>query len=160
MGTWGTGPFENNTAARGRPRDAGRDAAILDATVHALTELGYEQMSIEAVAARAGVAKTTICRRYPDKASLVVAAIEQLEPAAALATRSEDLRGALLEVVRWLAREIAGGLPAFRGPAELAASGDLAVPVAATFPLAEVKAAYTTLSERKPFGRVVLRPQE
>ena len=54
----------------------------------------------------------------------------------------------------------AGGLPAFRELAELAASGDLAVPIAATFPLAEVKAAYTTLSERKPFGRVVLRPQE
>ena len=55
----------------------------------------------------------------------------------------------------------AGGLPAYRMLAELAASGDLAIPIAVTYPLAEVKAAYTTLlAERRPFGRVVLRPQE
>ncbi|MFJ9627342.1 alcohol dehydrogenase catalytic domain-containing protein [Streptomyces sp. NPDC101175] len=55
----------------------------------------------------------------------------------------------------------AGGLPAYRMLAELAASGDLAVPVAATYPLAQVKAAYTALlAERRPFGRVVLHPQE
>jgi NADPH:quinone reductase len=55
----------------------------------------------------------------------------------------------------------AGGLPAYRMLAELAASGDLAIPIAVTYPLAEVKAAYTTLlAERRPFGRVVLHPQE
>jgi NADPH:quinone reductase len=54
----------------------------------------------------------------------------------------------------------AGGLHAYRMLAELAASGDLAIPIAATYPLAEVKAAYTTLVERRPFGRVVLHPQE
>jgi NADPH:quinone reductase-like Zn-dependent oxidoreductase len=54
----------------------------------------------------------------------------------------------------------AGGLPAYRMLAELAASGDLAVPIAATYPLAEVKAAYTTLAGLRPFGRVVLHPQE
>jgi NADPH:quinone reductase len=55
----------------------------------------------------------------------------------------------------------AGGLPAYRMLAELAASGDLVIPIAVTYPLAEVKAAYTTLlAERRPFGRVVLHPQE
>jgi NADPH:quinone reductase-like Zn-dependent oxidoreductase len=55
----------------------------------------------------------------------------------------------------------AGGLPAYRMLAELAASGALAVPIAVTYPLAEVKAAYTTLlAKRRPFGRVVLHPQE
>jgi NADPH:quinone reductase len=55
----------------------------------------------------------------------------------------------------------AGGLPAYGMLAELAALGDLAIPIAVTYPLAEVKAAYTTLlAERRPFGRVVLHPQE
>jgi NADPH:quinone reductase-like Zn-dependent oxidoreductase len=55
----------------------------------------------------------------------------------------------------------AGGLPAYRTLAELAASGDLAVPIAVTYPLAGMKAAYATLlAERRPFGRVVLHPQE
>ena len=55
----------------------------------------------------------------------------------------------------------AGGLPAYRLLAELAASGDLAVPIAVSYPLAEVKAAYATrLAERRPVGRVVLHPQE
>ncbi|MGK3204297.1 zinc-binding dehydrogenase [Amycolatopsis sp. MEPSY49] len=54
----------------------------------------------------------------------------------------------------------AGGLPALRMLAGLAAAGDLDIPIAATYPLAEVKAAYTTLAEHRPFGRVVLHPQE
>ncbi|RSD11745.1 NADP-dependent oxidoreductase [Amycolatopsis eburnea] len=54
----------------------------------------------------------------------------------------------------------AGGLPALRTLADLAVAGDLDIPIAATYPLAEVKAAYTTLAERRPFGRVVLHPQE
>ncbi|WP_249026856.1 zinc-binding dehydrogenase [Amycolatopsis lexingtonensis] len=44
--------------------------------------------------------------------------------------------------------------------ADLAVEGALDIPIAATYPLAEVKAAYTTLAERRPFGRVVLHPQE
>ncbi|MFJ4654344.1 TetR/AcrR family transcriptional regulator [Nocardia sp. NPDC088792] len=94
-------------APRGRPRDAGRDAAILDAALQVLTEVGYDQMSVESVAARAGVAKTTIYRRYSDKAAVVVAAVEHRAPASVPRVRSDDLRGALLQVVRWLAREIA-----------------------------------------------------
>ncbi|WIX93367.1 TetR/AcrR family transcriptional regulator [Amycolatopsis sp. DG1A-15b] len=64
----------------GRPRDSGRDLAILDATLSLLTEVGYEQLSIEAVAGRSGAAKTTIYRRYPDKAALVAAAVERRSP--------------------------------------------------------------------------------
>jgi AcrR family transcriptional regulator len=58
----------------GRPRSAQADAAILDATVDLFADLGFEGTSIEAVAERAGVAKSTVYRRYPTKIDLVMAA--------------------------------------------------------------------------------------
>lgn len=60
---------------RGRPRDAEVDRRILAATFRQLVEVGYGALSIEAVAAEAGVAKTTIYRRHPTKAGLAVAAL-------------------------------------------------------------------------------------
>ena len=59
----------------GRRRDPARDAAILAATLAAFAEDGYAGVSIEGVAARAGVGKATIYRRYPSKAQLVVEAV-------------------------------------------------------------------------------------
>jgi AcrR family transcriptional regulator len=62
----------------GRPRSAQANQAILSATLEELTEVGYEALSIEAVAARAGVGKTTIYRRWPSKDELVIAATETI----------------------------------------------------------------------------------
>jgi AcrR family transcriptional regulator len=62
-------------AARGRPRDTDADRRILAATFRQLVDVGYGALSIEAVAAEAGVAKTTIYRRHPTKAGLAVAAL-------------------------------------------------------------------------------------
>jgi len=62
-------------SARGRPRDVDVDRRILAATFRQLVDVGYGALSIEAVAAEAGVAKTTIYRRHPSKADLVVAAL-------------------------------------------------------------------------------------
>jgi len=58
-------------AARGRPRDSDVDRRIHAATFRQLVELGYGALSVESVAAEAGVAKTTIYRRYSTKADLV-----------------------------------------------------------------------------------------
>ena len=66
--------------ARGRPRDSRADAAILAATFRQLVEVGYAGLSIESVAAEAGVAKTTLYRRHPTKKELVVAALESATP--------------------------------------------------------------------------------
>lgn len=52
----------------------------------------------------------------------------------------------------------AGGLPALHEVAELAASGDLLIPVAASYPLSRVQDAYRLLATGKPAGRVVLHP--
>ncbi|HEY2062354.1 MAG TPA: TetR/AcrR family transcriptional regulator [Amycolatopsis sp.] len=91
----------------GRPRDASRDVAILEATLALLIGNGYEQLSIEAVAARSGAAKTTIYRRYRDKAALVAAAVEHRSPATPPSLPGDDLRADLLVLVTWLARQIA-----------------------------------------------------
>ena len=68
----GTAPAHR---APGRPRSAQADRAIIDAIVDLLVDRGYREVTIEAVAARAGVAKTTIYRRWPSKAEMVVEAI-------------------------------------------------------------------------------------
>lgn len=60
---------------RGRPRDAAVDRRILEATIESLAEDGYDELSIEGVAARAGVGKTTVYRRWPSKVPLVVDAL-------------------------------------------------------------------------------------
>ncbi|MEH2350187.1 MAG: TetR/AcrR family transcriptional regulator [Nostoc sp.] len=62
----------------GRPRSIHADQAILQATLDLLAEVGYQSMSIEAIASRAGVGKTTIYRRYTSKEELVADAIENL----------------------------------------------------------------------------------
>ena len=51
---------------------------MLKATLELLAEVGFDAMSIEAIASRAGVGKTTIYRRYSGKAELVADAIESL----------------------------------------------------------------------------------
>jgi AcrR family transcriptional regulator len=62
-------------ARAGRPRDPEVDEAILAATVTLLIEGGYARLTIDRVAAKAAVAKTSIYRRWPSKESLVLDAI-------------------------------------------------------------------------------------
>lgn len=65
-------------ARPGRPRDPDVDRSILQATLRLLTAHGYAGMSVEGVAAAAGVGKTAIYRRYPSKAELAAAAVRTL----------------------------------------------------------------------------------
>lgn len=68
---------------------------VLDATIEELAAVGYQGLSIEQVALRAGVARTTIYRRWPTKPELVKAAIEAL-PGAELDTPAGDTVEAVL----------------------------------------------------------------
>jgi AcrR family transcriptional regulator len=68
------------TPTRGRPRDVDVDQRILASAFRHLVQVGYAGLSIESVAADAGVAKTTIYRRYPTKRDLVVAALRESTP--------------------------------------------------------------------------------
>jgi AcrR family transcriptional regulator len=76
---------------RGRPRDARAEQAILHATVAILSEVGFSHLSIEAVAARAGVGRPTIYRRWPSKLELVLDAVERLAPPLPTAGTSDPL---------------------------------------------------------------------
>lgn len=62
----------------GRPRSIQAEQAILQATLELLSEVGFEAMSIDEIATRAGVGKTTIYRRYANKEELVADAIERV----------------------------------------------------------------------------------
>jgi AcrR family transcriptional regulator len=61
--------------APGRPRSSAADEAILEAAVDVFAEVGLEALTMERVAARAGVGKNTVYRRYPSKVELVVSAV-------------------------------------------------------------------------------------
>jgi AcrR family transcriptional regulator len=63
---------------RGRPRSVKSQQAILQATIELLGKVGFERLSIEAIAKHAQVGKTTIYRRYKSKEELVADAIESL----------------------------------------------------------------------------------
>ena len=62
----------------GRPRDAKVDAALLTSTQDLLLEEGFDRVSVDSVAARAGVGKAAIYRRWSGKTALVVAAVAEL----------------------------------------------------------------------------------
>jgi AcrR family transcriptional regulator len=64
--------------AGGRPRSARAHEAILDAAADELIEHGFSGTSIERIAARAGVARTTVYRRWSSLPELCMAALEHL----------------------------------------------------------------------------------
>ncbi|HEY3703135.1 MAG TPA: TetR/AcrR family transcriptional regulator [Acidimicrobiales bacterium] len=77
---------------RGRPRDEHTDEAILATTLRLLKDAGYRSLSVEAVAGATGVAKTTIYRRYRNKADLATAALARMTPVEELPQPSDDPR--------------------------------------------------------------------
>ena len=87
----------------GRPRSVRSHQAILKASLDLLAEVGYERMSIEAIAARAGVGKPTIYRRYSSKEELVADAIESLREEISIPDTG-SLRGDLDLIVESAAR--------------------------------------------------------
>jgi AcrR family transcriptional regulator len=84
---------------RGRPRSREADRAILAATVDLLASRGLAAMSIEEIAARAGVGKATIYRRWPSKGLLAldafVESFREQQPLPDTGTLRGDLVAAL-----------------------------------------------------------------
>ncbi len=89
----------DNPRSAGRPRSAEADRAILATTLRLLVEQGYDAMSIESVAATAGVGKTTIYRRYLNTRELVVGAVLSIADTLDLPPDSGSVRTDLLDVV-------------------------------------------------------------
>lgn len=67
---------------RGRPRSAAAEAAILDAALELFAERGLEGSTIEEIARRAGVGRSTVYRRWPTKQAVLVDAIARLRAGA------------------------------------------------------------------------------
>jgi AcrR family transcriptional regulator len=117
------------TPARGRPRDPRRREAILRAAIMLVAEVGYDRMTVEALAARAGVSKPTIYRRWPGgKKEIVVDAIrskhvdaESLPDAGSLRGDLLGLLGTMIEHIDEDAHLAAGLISQLRASEELAA---------------------------------------
>jgi AcrR family transcriptional regulator len=74
--------------------------AVLSATLQVLAEVGVEALSVEQVAARAGVNKTSVYRRWPSREALVIAALERvLVSASQYIPDTGTLRGDLLALL-------------------------------------------------------------
>jgi AcrR family transcriptional regulator len=84
----------------GRPRSADADRAILRATVDLLAEEGYAGVTMEGVAAKAGVGKATVYRRWPSKSALVVDAVTACRESGAPPPDTGSAREDLLGFVR------------------------------------------------------------
>lgn len=70
--------YRKAAAERGRQQDVGRDDLIIAATLALLGELGYDALTMSEVAARAGVSKATLYRRWAAKSELVADAISTI----------------------------------------------------------------------------------
>ncbi len=91
----------------GRPRSTAADAAILEATRASLVDLGWSKLTMGDVATRAGVAKTTLYRRWAGKNELVVDAVAVLFDELELPDRGSlaaDVQGVVLQFAALLER--------------------------------------------------------
>jgi AcrR family transcriptional regulator len=96
------------TETKSRRRGAELEQAILDAAWAELSDVGYAAFTIESVAARARTSKPVIYRRWPNRATLVLAAWARQRP---LVTRTIDtgsLRSDLVTLFTLIARRVAG----------------------------------------------------
>jgi AcrR family transcriptional regulator len=88
------------TREPGRPRSPEAHAAILGAAIALVREVGFDAVSIEAIAARAGVGKATIYRRWDGKETLVAEAITHLMSSAMQAPDTGTTRGDVQVLMR------------------------------------------------------------
>jgi len=96
----------------GRPR-TGVHAAVFAATLSTVEEIGYARATVERIAASAGIAKTTIYRRWPTKGALIVDCLLDafgpvpLEGADGVEPSEGAARAELLSsTIRWVAAKI------------------------------------------------------
>ena len=99
-------PEHDSPRLRGRPRQPEVDQRILEATLRLLAQHGYVRMSLEEVAAAAGVTKPTIYRRYPSKAALTTAALARARQRHPPPAETGDTRADLIAQLRHFQRGV------------------------------------------------------
>jgi AcrR family transcriptional regulator len=94
----------------GRPRDGRIDGAVLDAATELLHEVGYADLTVAAIADRAGTSRPAVYRRWPTKAHLVHEAVfrssvvAEHRPTGVLAT---DMHGLVHQTAQLLTTPLA-----------------------------------------------------
>lgn len=79
------------------------EAAILDAAWAELSAVGYDRVTMERVANRAGTSKAVLYRRWPNRATLLLAAFRRVvTPIADLVPDTGSMRGDLIATLRIL----------------------------------------------------------
>lgn len=99
------GENSDEQTSAGRPRDPRLDAAIIDATIDLLTERGYNEVSLAAVAERAGTTTAAIYRRYGSKSELVTKAVFRTDGDDVVADTG-DLESDLATMIRWTVEKL------------------------------------------------------
>ncbi|WP_156765936.1 TetR/AcrR family transcriptional regulator [Mycobacterium sp. E342] len=82
-----------------------REAEILAVTLRLLQEHGYDQLTVDAVAAAARASKATVYRRWPSKAELVLAAFIEGVRQVSVPPNTGTLRGDLLRLGETICQE-------------------------------------------------------
>ena len=96
--------YSREKRAPGRPRDPARELELLAVVTDLLTEVGYDGVTFEEVARRAGASKPTLYRRWPTKRDMVAAAVKTMPAAGGgRVIDTGSLRGDLLELIAILA---------------------------------------------------------
>jgi AcrR family transcriptional regulator len=103
-------PRETALRRSGRPRSARAEREILQAALELLAEGGVGRLTVEGVAARAGVAKTTVYRRYRSKYDLGLAVLIDLVDEMGAVPDVGDARRELLVFVEGAVRVLSGTL--------------------------------------------------
>jgi AcrR family transcriptional regulator len=107
----GRSSTERATAGEASPRRGrAREDALLAAAVDLVAELGYERMTVDAIAARAHASKATLYRRWAGKAELVAEALRRQAqgPGAPTIADTGSLRGDLLAAVEGIVHALTG----------------------------------------------------
>ncbi|TKJ33623.1 TetR/AcrR family transcriptional regulator [Blastococcus sp. CCUG 61487] len=95
-------PDDVRPSRGGRPRDPSRDEVIRAAILRLLADVGYAGLTMDAVAAEAGVGKATIYRRWRTKEDLVVDTVSDLNAAEVVEGDTGSLEGDLRVMLRAL----------------------------------------------------------
>src|SRR3954452_3371228 len=96
------------TSRGGRPRDPSRDGVIRAAILSLLAEVGYGALTMDAVAAEAGVGKATIYRRWRTKGDLVADTIAEISRAEVTPADTGALEGDLREMLHTIVGVVNG----------------------------------------------------
>ena len=135
----------------GRPRDPRIDSAILAATTELLVDIGYSNLSLAAVAERAGTTKSALYRRWSSKAELVHEAAFPVAPTALLTPAGDfaaDIQ-MMIEAVSAFSK-VLSAFCAMRPTGDSEATKRTAISVSGKF--------HGMIAPTTPIGRLTTRP--